>query len=122
MVSPVLRLRLEPEQSCQDENLGTNKQEHNLAAPVQLIRVDKVWKHGRQHERRELLAHQTEGDGLGTRRLRGRLLSNGPAEAAHCRRVKHRPCDHEGEEGRVGGVVGLASERGPGDDDGPAAE
>lgn len=122
MISPVLRLRLEPEQRSQDEDLCTNKQEHDLSTPVELIGVDEVGEHGRQHKRSELLANKTKSNSLGTRSLSSGFLSDSPSEATNCTGVKHRPGDHEGEEGGVGGCVGSPCEGGSGDDDGPAAE
>ncbi|KAI6774019.1 hypothetical protein HG531_000868 [Fusarium graminearum] len=122
MVCSVLGLRLEPKQSSKNKNFSSNKQEHDLSAPVQLIGVDEVWEHGGQHKSCKLLAHKTESNGLGTGGLRSSLLSDGPAEATDGGSVQHRPCDHECEKSSIGGMVGCTSHRGSGDDDRPAAK
>lgn len=44
MVSAVLRLWLEEEERGQDQDLGADEEEHDLATPVQLIRVDEEWE------------------------------------------------------------------------------
>lgn len=88
-IRAVLRLGLQKVQASHDEQLCTNEQEHNLAAPVQLIWVDEVWEDGRQHECRELLADEDERDRLGSSGLGRGLLSDGPAVAAYGRGVEH---------------------------------
>ena len=105
VISPVLGLRLEPEETSKNKDLSTNKQEHDLSTPVQLIRVDEVWEYRRKHKSSQLLADKTEGNSLGTSSLGSSLLSNSPTETTDSSSIEHRPCDHECEEGGVGGVV-----------------
>jgi len=118
-VAPVLGLRLEEPQCRHDEELGANKQEHDLAAPVELIRVDEVREDRRQHQRSELLADQSERDCLWASSLRGSLLSNGPPVAANGTSVKHGPGDHEGKQSGVGSDVGSTSHGSTSNDDRP---
>ena len=97
-VCPVLRLWLEEIEAGHDEKLSSDEQEHDLAAPVELIRVDEVWEDRTGHERGELLADEDEGDGFWASCLGCSLLSDGPTVASDCGRVEHRPYDHEGQE------------------------
>ena len=122
VISPVLGLRLEPEETSKNKDLSTNKQKHDPATPVQLIRVDKVGKDGRQHKSSKLLANKTESDSLGTCSLGSSLLCNSPTKATDSSSIEHRPCNHECEKGGVGGVVTGADHRCAGNDDGPASE
>jgi len=115
-VAPVLSLRLQEIEARHDKQLSADEQEHDLAAPVELVGVDEVREHRRQHQRGELLADQGERDGLRASRLRGGFLGDGPAVAADGSGVEHGPGDHEGEQGGVGGDVGGAGHGGAGDD------
>jgi hypothetical protein len=63
-IRPVLGLWLEPVEGRNNEELSADEQEHDLATPVQLIRVDEVRENRRQHQSSELLADQGEGDSL----------------------------------------------------------
>jgi hypothetical protein len=102
-----------------DEELSANEEEHNLAAPVELIGVNEVGEDRGQHQCGELLADQGERDGLRASSLRGSLLSDGPTVAADGTSVEHGPGDHEGEKSGVGGDVGGTSHGGTGDDNTP---
>jgi hypothetical protein len=118
-VAPVLGLGLQKVETSHDEELGANEEEHDLAAPVELIRVDEVRENRRQHQRCELLTDQGERDGLRASSLRGSLLSNGPTVAADGTGVEHRPCDHEGKKGGVGSNVRGTGHGCSSDDDRP---
>jgi len=118
-VAPVLGFRLQEIEARHNEELSANEQEHDLAAPVELIGVDEVREHRGQHQGGELLADQGERDGLRASSLRGSLLSNGPAVAADGTGVEHGPGDHEGEQSGVGGDVRGTGHGGAGDDDTP---
>jgi hypothetical protein len=107
-VGSVLCLGLEEPESSDDEQLGTNEQEHNSAAPIELIEVDEVREDRRQHECSELLTDQGERDGLWSSCLRSSLLSNSPAVATNSSSLQHRPGDHEDQESSVGcNIVGA---------------
>lgn len=110
VISPVLGLGLDEEESNQDQDLGTSKEEHDSSTPVELIGVDEVGEDGRKHEGGELLADESKGNGLGSSDLRGSLLSDSPSEATYGCSVQHGPGDHEGEERGASGLVGVADD------------